>query len=87
MILQVFAVFDSKARCYAHPFYFKHEDLAMRAFKAACNDPQLELFRHAEDFSLFHLGVFDDEKGVISTFPNPINLGLAAHYKGNHDAS
>lgn len=87
MIHQVFAVFDSKARCFAIPFFMKHEDLAVRAFSTACNDPQLDLFRHAEDFSLFHLGTFDDERAVFKSFDHPVNLGLAATFKGVSHAS
>lgn len=76
----LFAVFDSKAACYGTPFFSPKEATAMRSFAQAANDPNTMVFNHPEDFSLFHLGEFDDVTGEL--FPsNPRNLGNAAGLK------
>lgn len=81
MILQVVAAFDSKTAAFCTPFYVAHVEIAKRAFTEAANDPQHELYKHSEDFTLFHLGTFDDQTGEHDRFPQPKNLGCASQYK------
>lgn len=74
------AVFDSKAKVYGNPFYSVNQATAIRAFSAASNDPDSELSRHPSDFTLFGLGWFDDETGVISMLEHQENHGLATQF-------
>lgn len=85
MVVQVFAVYDSKARVYGQPFFVVNEGLAVRAFQSSCNDPTTELNKYPEDFSLFRLGTFNDENGELRS-ELPKNLGLAAQYKVKGEA-
>ena len=81
MILQVFAVYDSKAKAYAHPFYTPNAEMAKRYFADGANDPTLQLCKNSEDFSLFHLGEFHNDTGVFVLNSAPQPLGLASNYK------
>lgn len=81
MNIQVFSVFDLKSKVFGQPFYSHNSAVAQRSFSIAVNDSSTGLFKHPEDFVLFHIGTFDDEKGDFSSFA-PVNLGLAAHFKG-----
>lgn len=77
----VFAVYDSKARVFCKPFQVPNLEVAIRAMKGAASDPTHEMGRHSEDFTLFEIGEFDDETGVIRCRAEHINHGLAANFK------
>lgn len=81
MKLQVVACYDKKARAFTKPFYVGHTDLALRAFAHAANTPGEEVNHHPEDFSLHHLGQFDDETGLFETKPIPHHLAEAINLK------
>lgn len=81
MILQVLVVYDSKARAYLLPMFTTHVDVCLRAFADAANDPAHQVGKHPEDFTLFHLGVWNDDDAVFVWFKEHVNLGLAAQFK------
>lgn len=81
MILQVMAVFDVKARSYARPFYVAHVDVGVRTFAEAANMPGEQICMHAEDFSLYHLGSWEDETGKFITASQPILICSALQWK------
>jgi len=75
--INIFAVFDKKAVSYLQPFYFTQKGQAIRSFEDAVNDPQTSFNKHPEDYSLFKLGEFDDQSGIIkSTNPEFIEEAL-----------
>lgn len=68
MMLSIFAVFDSKAAVFGTPFFDQQEASAIRNFSDAVNDssnPNNMWHKHPEDFSLFHLGEFDNNSGEL----------------------
>lgn len=80
MRTQVFAVFDSVARVHAQPFCFAEEGQACRAFAAAANDPSTNIGQNPNDYTLFHIGYFDDNTALLEALEQPVSLGLAATY-------
>lgn len=85
MIQGVFAVYDLKLRAYMTPFFMSNREVAVRAFATAVNEQGTQLHAHPSDFTLFQLGSFNDELGVIEMLQEHVNLGLAAHYRGRQD--
>lgn len=81
MILQVVACYDKKARAFTKPFYVGHTDLAIRAFGGAANTPGEQVSDHPEDFSLHHLGQFNDETGLFDLKQLPYHLAEAINLK------
>jgi len=80
MILQAFSVYDSKAKAFSPPFFQANNALAIRAFTELANDEgRNNVSRFPEDFSLHHIGEFDDSTGKLSELP-PTNLGLASQF-------
>lgn len=67
MLLNAYAVFDSKAAEFAKPFFLAKEAMAIRGFADACNDPNCYLFAHPEDYVLHHIGTFDTELGLLES--------------------
>lgn len=60
-----FSVFDAKAAVFGTPFFMPREAAAIRAFGDLSNDKKTTVGQHPEDFTLYHLGDFDDELGHI----------------------
>lgn len=79
--LQLFSVRDSKAMVFSQPFFQPSVPAAVRAFGASVNSGDGGLSQFPDDYSLYHLGEFDDESGVLIPLKEPHFLGLAAQFK------
>lgn len=80
MILKVFAVFDSKASTFGHPFFCHTRGVAIRSFSDAANDSKHEFGRHAADFTLFEIGEYDDQTGKFVNLAAPESIGVALQF-------
>lgn len=56
----VFAVYDTKANAYLPPFYLPTVGMAVRVFSDCVNSDSHQFGQHPEDYTLFHLGIWDD---------------------------
>lgn len=81
MLVKVFAVYDSKLKAYMAPQYFQTGGVAERAFKKAVNTPDTGFFDNPEDYTMFELGTFDDEKGAFELYTAPIVVIKAIQLK------
>jgi len=73
--MQVFSVFDVKAGAYLRPFFEANVETALRAVARAALDPSHNFCMFGGDYSLFHLGEWDEKAGVIMQFDAHVNLG------------
>ncbi len=80
MILQIFDIFDSATGSYARPFFMVSKGEATRAFVDIINDKQSAIHKHPEDFTLFHLGSFNQETASFDPLPTPSSMGKAIQY-------
>lgn len=71
MNLNIYSLFDDKAKSFATPFFMHNDDVAKRAVQGATMDRQSVVSAHPEDFQLFCLGYFDDQKGMIIPNSHP----------------
>lgn len=62
----IFAVYDTKASMFNQPMFFKAKPEALRAFQDECNRAESAINHHPEDYSLFLLGEYDLESGLIT---------------------
>lgn len=81
MLHKVFTVYDAKTEAYLPPFYAQSVGQAERSFVTACNDENHEFYKYAEDFTLFHIGTFDDATGRFNMEKAPFSLGTAIQFK------
>lgn len=79
MILEVFAVYDAVARCYATPFFLRSVAEAKRAFAGECRNPQSHLSVDATDYVLHHIGTFDSDSGAVVGF-QPVLVAKATDF-------
>lgn len=77
MKLQVFAIFDSKAEAFIQPWFSQTIGTAIRSFEQAVNEDGHHFQKFSGDYTLFHLGDFDQVKGNFTQLKSPTNLGLA----------
>lgn len=80
MILSIFTIHDSKAESYIQPFFAQNKAVAERQFTSACADEKSDFHRYAADYTLFHLGYFDQDACAFDLFDAPTSLGSALHF-------
>lgn len=66
MILHMYSILDLKGVAFATPFFMHTDGIAIRSFQDALGDPKSELARHPEDYVLYRLGDFNDQRGVVT---------------------
>lgn len=69
MVLDMFTVHDSQAGAFCTPFFSSNISTAMRSFAFAANDLDQDIGRFPSDFTLYHMGTYDDSNGEITTVP------------------
>lgn len=89
MKLKIFSVYDCKVGAYMTPIFARSTGEAIRMFTQAANDSSTNFCKYAEDFTLFELGVWDDEKSTFDIKHTPISLGKAIEFinRGSPDLS
>jgi len=81
MKMLVFAIYDSKAKYYKHPFLMKSKGEVLRGFIDLANDEKTEIGKHPEDFVLFYIGTFDEVSGRYEMLDAKESLGTAIEFK------
>lgn len=66
MDMNCYSVYDSKAGMFMPPFYQHSHALAERVMIGALMEREHQFFKHAEDFTLFFVGVWSDEFGTFT---------------------
>ena len=69
MISYAFTVFDQKAGVYHPPFFQLTAGMAQRTFTDCVNDRSHQFGKHPQDYTLFAIGYFDDNKGHFEATP------------------
>ncbi len=84
MQLKMFTIYDSKANAFLQPWFLTTEALAVRAFSDLANDQESNVSRHADDYTLFKIGTFNDATAKVD-WTTPVTLGCALQYKKPDD--
>lgn len=63
--MNIFTIFDTKAKAYMQPFFSKNAATALREVQSAVDNTEHGFNTHAEDYSLFHIGNYDENSGKI----------------------
>lgn len=80
MRVLAYAVWDDAVKAFIPPFWSRSEGEAKRSFMAACRDQKGFKLAHAADYTLFHIGYFDDASGLLeaTSAPGRVMTGLEA---------
>lgn len=79
--MEVYSVRDSKVGAYMAPFFVPNSSVAVRMVTDTANDPSTLLYKHPEDFQLFHIGTFNESTGEIKAI-NHESLGKVIDIMG-----
>lgn len=68
MISQLYTIYDSKSETYGKPFHEQNTATALRSARNILTNPDSVITHNPEDFTLWHMGEFDDNTGEIELF-------------------
>lgn len=71
MKYQAYTVWDSKGEVFNVPFFQRSEGEAVRSFVRLVGDPNSMVGNFKEDFDLYHVGEYDDQKGIVECNDSP----------------
>lgn len=76
MKIEIVAMYDSASQMFGRPFFVQAVGMAIRSFgdEVKREDAQNDLFKHPEDFTLYHLATFDDSMGSFDVPAAPVLL-------------
>lgn len=80
MTVLLFSVFDSAAKLFLPTFEARTIEEAIRRFRSTVNHAESNISKYPEDYTLFHLGEFNQESGELLSLPTPHSLGLAVTF-------
>lgn len=85
--MRIFAVYDHKAQDFGQPFFNQNTATALRAFTDLVNDPSTTVFKYPDDFTLFEIGHYESNTGIITPLELPQIIGNASEYKRNMEVA
>lgn len=83
MIKNVYAIYDTKLEAYFDPIFARTHGEAIRMFETAVVKEGSELNMHAEDYTLFFVGEWNDQGDLVNADAN-LSLGNALQIKAQH---
>lgn len=76
----LFSIYDSKAETFYKPIPDISVGSMLRNFQELSNDKNTVVGKHPEDFTLFQIGEWDDDKGEVIMLESKVSLGMAIQY-------
>ena len=79
---EIYCVYDAKAEMYGPPLCFNTGGEAIRWFDDLANGRlnKAHVANHPEDYTLFHIGTYDQSTGVVTMAEAKVSMGLALDY-------
>lgn len=72
MDINIYTIYDQAAKAYMKPIFLNTDGMAIRAFQDAVNsDTPSDISQHPEQFTMFKIGEYDDQKGLINSYDSP----------------
>lgn len=78
---KIYVVHDAKTETYGLPMFQHNRGHAIRSFSEQCNNPESLLYKYAEDFTLFEIGSYNEEKGILTPAQIHHPVGKALDFK------
>jgi len=81
MELLAFSIKDRALAAYMRPWFAVTTGQAIRMFTDELNRHDSEMFKHQDDYDLYHLGSFDEETGKMKPIDTPMQIAIGKHLK------
>ncbi len=65
MKLNMYSIFDTASGLYSRPYFTQTDGEAIRSFSDIANDASHPVGVHPADYTLFRIGIFDDNNGKL----------------------
>lgn len=79
--MKIFSIYDDKVEAYLSPITAPTTAAAVRMFETAANDESHDFHKHAGDYTLYEIGLFDEEHGTIMPLDPRKSLGTALEHR------
>ncbi len=86
MLMSIFAIYDSGISTWKPPMFCRAKGEILRWWIEMVNNEQTDLSKHPQDYTLFDIGTWDDEKCKFDLHKTPISLGVAIEFVKKADA-
>lgn len=80
MIIQKFSVYDQAAESFIEDFPAQTIAMAIRMFTDACQNTNNNFYKHAPDFTLFHIASWDSKTATTTNLKAPIPIATALEF-------
>lgn len=80
MELRIYAVHDAAVAAYLTPFFCRTAAEAIRSFEAAVNAPDTRFNQAPADYTLFEIGTYEDNSGILTPHKTHQPLGKAIDF-------
>lgn len=74
MLHNMYVIYDVKAEVYNKPVFMMNHNVAIRAASDVLKDPNSEIAKHPEDFTMFYIGTYEDTTAAFDFEPAPMPL-------------
>lgn len=78
-VLKLYSIYDNKLGAFMRPWCAETHGMATRLFASNVANPESMMHQYPEDYTLFYIGEFHEENGVLVS-AKAENLGMAAQY-------
>lgn len=70
MQTNMYVIFDKQAQMYNKPFFQLNDSIALRTAIDLVSTPGTDIHNNPSDFTMFKIGVYDDENAHIANDPD-----------------
>ena len=84
--LSIYAIRDKKAEAFHTPFFSPNHATAIRSFETIAQEQGHHINMHPEDYSLWYVGEWDADHGLVEGLPESQPIAQAIDFKPNPPA-
>lgn len=85
-MLKIYAIRDRALDAFNRPFFLPADGAAIRAFQDEINNKESELSKHPDDYDLYTIGMYDENRGIIRPHdPLQIAIGKSLTYRDQEE--
>ena len=71
MEYEIFVIYDARSNRYSSPMCFDNDAVAVREIVTNAMKPYTAANTHPEDYTVYKIGIYSENDGIISSFSKP----------------
>ena len=81
-MLKMYSIYDAMVEAFVNPMFFRTDREAQRSFLDEANREDSNIHLHRDHYSLYCVGVFDDDTGLVTGNNEPVLIVRADLHEG-----